>query len=235
MSGNRRTFRQTDGEQIPGLKVLAAGPGERVLGSDSMVTEAMHQSTLDYFTERQRHVEGRASRVPADGPETSRSSSIELHHVYRPKGSPAEAGVLALRNEYPAPLLVDGVRYPTVAHAYWALSTTDPEQRAAIRAAEDIFVARRAAEQAPRRPGWEQGRTAVMARLLRAKFAQHPELAPVLTATGDAALRYTDADSPQFWGQSGAQGRNWMGRLLELVRAELAADAHGLTDGALVD
>ncbi|MEW5529832.1 NADAR family protein [Streptomyces virginiae] len=61
-----------------------------------------------------------------------------------------------------------------------------------------------------------------MARLLRAKYEQHPDLAAVLLATGDAALLYDDADSG-FWGENGGRGRNWTGRLLELVRAELLA------------
>ncbi|MFE5676735.1 NADAR domain-containing protein [Streptomyces erythrochromogenes] len=61
-----------------------------------------------------------------------------------------------------------------------------------------------------------------MARLLRAKYEQHPDLAAILLATGDATLLYDDADSG-FWGDNGGRGRNWTGRLLELVRAELLA------------
>ncbi|MER8185650.1 NADAR family protein [Kitasatospora sp. NPDC094015] len=210
------------------LKVLVAGLGGTMHGSERVVTESMHREALDYFEERSKAIGRRKSRVPADGPDEPRGTAIELPHVHHPKGTPAEAGLLVLRNDYPAPVLLDGVPYPTVGHAYWALSTADEDHRAAIRAAGTGYAARRAAEQAPRRPGWEQARTAVMARLLRAKFAQHPELAEVLLGTGDAALRYSDGDSPRFWGQHGKEGRNWMGRLLELVRAELSAERYGL-------
>lgn len=61
-----------------------------------------------------------------------------------------------------------------------------------------------------------------MAGLLRAKFAQHPDLAAVLLGTGPTRLIYTEAGSV-FWGQGGLHGRNWMGRLLELVCSELTA------------
>jgi predicted NAD-dependent protein-ADP-ribosyltransferase YbiA (DUF1768 family) len=59
-----------------------------------------------------------------------------------------------------------------------------------------------------------------MARLLRLKFAQHPDLAARLAATGDAIIQASWAVGTDFWD---AHGQNWAGRLLELIRAELAA------------
>jgi predicted NAD-dependent protein-ADP-ribosyltransferase YbiA (DUF1768 family) len=61
-----------------------------------------------------------------------------------------------------------------------------------------------------------------MARLLRAKYSQHPDLAQVLLATTDARIIYSDHDSA-YWVARGQQGTNWIGRLLEVVRSELAA------------
>ena len=61
---------------------------------------------------------------------------------------------------------------------------------------------------------------AVMAELLRTKFRQHPELATVLASTHDARIDYQQLYT-RFWD---SQGRNWVGRLLELVRSEIAAD-----------
>lgn len=60
-----------------------------------------------------------------------------------------------------------------------------------------------------------------MASLLRAKFTRHPSPARALLDTGDATIVYDDSDSA-FWGDRGGRGRNWTGRLLELVRSELA-------------
>ncbi|WP_455431649.1 NADAR family protein [Streptomyces coeruleorubidus] len=134
----------------------------------------------------------------------------------------------ALRNDFPAPVPADGVTYPSVGHAYWALSTTDPDARAAIRDADTAYAARGIAAAAPRRDGWEQARTAVMTALLRVKYTRHPALARILLDTHDATLVYDDSDSG-FWGDNGGRGRNWTGRLLELVRSELRAEQAGIT------
>lgn len=66
-----------------------------------------------------------------------------------------------------------------------------------------------------------------MTSLLRAKYDQHPELAEILLATNDATLLYEDVYS-SFWGESGGRGRNWLGRLLELVRSELHMHRSGM-------
>jgi predicted NAD-dependent protein-ADP-ribosyltransferase YbiA (DUF1768 family) len=57
-----------------------------------------------------------------------------------------------------------------------------------------------------------------MAALLRDKFERHPAMAATLLGTGDARLLYNDRSS-KYWSSGGA---NWLGRLLELVRSELA-------------
>lgn len=133
-----------------------------------------------------------------------------------------------LRSDFPAPVDVGRVIYPTVEHAYWALSTADPAAHDLVRQAESVREARATAERAARREGWATARVAVMASLLRAKFTQHPELADLLLETRDARLLYGSSGS-SFWQSGGADGgRNWMGRLLELVRSELAAQRSGL-------
>ncbi|MGE7439471.1 NADAR family protein [Kitasatospora sp. NPDC001175] len=210
------------------LKVLAAGPGARLLGGGPVVTDEMYRHALEYFAERDQAHARAAARRPLDGADVAHAPAIELGQVVYPGGWPADPGVMVLRNEYPAPIEIDGVAYPTVSHAYWALSTTDDQYQAAIRAANTAYDAQQAAKDAPLRPGWEQARAAVMARLLRAKFTQHSNLAKVLVETGDATILYTDMHS-RYWSQHDRTGRNWTGRLLELVRAEIAAAQHGLT------
>ncbi|MFB7368151.1 NADAR domain-containing protein, partial [Streptomyces hydrogenans] len=138
----------------------------------------------------------------------------------------ADPGHLALRDDYPAPVAFGGVLYPSVTHAYWALSVTRPEVHDAIANADTAAAARGLAASAARREGWDHLRTAVMTGLLRAKYDQHPRLAEILLATDDAALVYDDLDSA-FWGENAGSGRNWSGRLLELVRSELHARRAG--------
>ncbi|MFK0282726.1 NADAR family protein [Streptomyces sp. NPDC090499] len=208
------------------LRVLVTGPGGCLDGRPQPVTQEAYDRAVAYFEERAEWAAARASRVPADGPETAVAPAIHLYQSYphRPSESP---GTDALRNDYPAPVEADGATYPSVAHAYWALSTAGARVRTSIAAADRGAAARALAVEAPRREGWEQVRTAVMTALLRAKFAHHPDLAEILLATGDATLVYDDADSA-YWGDRGGRGRNWAGRLLELVRSELHAARAGL-------
>lgn len=219
------------------LRVLAAGPGNRLEGTGPVVTDAEHERALAYFTQRDAERAARAAapapgRAAPDGPggpdaPAATPPSLPVDAVSFHRGPPDPPGVLVLRNEYPAPFRLGERTYPTVTHAYWSLSCAAPEDAAAVAAAPDVYRARALGGRAARREGWAQARVAVMARLLRAKFAQHPVLAGALLATGDAVLRYTEAADP-FWGQGGATGRDWTGRLLETVRAELHAERAGL-------
>ncbi len=212
------------------LQVLVAGPGGRVesrpYGGEDPVTQEEYDEAVDYFEDRAQWIAQRSSQVPADGPVTPFAPAIKLSESY-PLQSSDDPDTRALRNNYPAPMDVDGVTYLSVAHAYWALSTSDADARAAIAAADRAHTARNLAAEAPRREGWEQARTAVMTRLMRAKFAQHPHLARVLLGTDDATILYDDGDSG-YWGDNGGRGRNWSGRLLELVRSELHAERAGI-------
>jgi predicted NAD-dependent protein-ADP-ribosyltransferase YbiA (DUF1768 family) len=211
------------------LKVLVAGPGGTIEGlPPEPVTQDDYDHAVSYFEERDRWRAEYAQRVPADGPETPYSPAIHLYESYPQKVSD-DPGTRALRNEYPSPITVgqDDAVHPTVVHAYWALSVAEPQDREAVRTVTSVFDARAIAAQAPRRPDWEAMRTAVMTDLLRAKFGQHPELAAVLLATGDATLVYDEQS--YFWGDRGGRGRNWTGRLLELVRSELRSRQAGWT------
>lgn len=208
------------------LRVLAAGVGGQVETyyepGHEPVTREMHQQALDYFAERQRERAKWEQRTYPDGPEGAASPTVHLKQVVYPKGWPDDPGVLALRNEYPAAITVDEVSYPTVVHAYWAHAVADPAMAEQIRTAGRPYDAEKLAEQAAIREHWPAVRIAAMARLLRAKFTQHPHLAGILLATGDGRIEYTSFGSG-YWNAGRAQGRNWMGRLLELIRAEVAA------------
>ncbi|TDD68250.1 NADAR family protein [Actinomadura darangshiensis] len=212
------------------LVILCTDVGEPPIGGwfrDENVTEAMREWALQYFADRDRAHAEYESRRPADDPPEPAAGTIHFGGRVYPKGWPEDAGIDVLQNEYPSAIEVGGVVYPSVTHAYWALSTADPEARERIRAAERPYEARKTAEETPRVENWSQVRTAVMAALLRAKYAQHPDLAEVLLGTGDAPIGYSGVDS-DHWITRGGKGRNWVGRLLELVRSELQAQKAGI-------
>jgi ribA/ribD-fused uncharacterized protein len=104
-------------------------------------------------------------------------------------------------------------------------ATTDPDIRDKIVRAATAREAREIGRVAPLRPDWNVVRLAVMMRLVREKFRQHPDLAAKLIATGDGRLiNSVDSSFSRYWSAS-KEGRNWLGRILELVRAELLVSA----------
>ncbi|MBO2460414.1 NADAR family protein [Actinomadura violacea] len=213
------------------LVILCTGIGESPIGGwfddGEAVTEAMREWALDYFADSDRARAEYESKRPADDPPRPAAGTVHLGGRVFPNGPPEDAGLAVLQIEYPAEIEVGGAVYPSVKHAYWALSTADPEVREQVRTAERSYDAQRIADPAPRVPGWPDARTAVMAGLLRAKFDQHPDLAAVLLGTGDAPIGYTGPDS-DHWVSRGEAGRNWIGRLLELVRSEHQAREAGI-------
>ncbi|MER5336835.1 NADAR family protein [Micromonospora sp. NPDC002717] len=109
-------------------------------------------------------------------------------------------------------------------HAYWALATTDETARAAIRRTTTALSVERAVGGAPIRQDWPHLRLTAMHTILRAKFNQYQELADVLLGTGDGRIDYNISSA--YW-SGGTKGRNWLGRLLELVRSEIVAQRAG--------
>ncbi|MGW6602262.1 NADAR family protein [Streptomyces sp. NPDC055036] len=109
-------------------------------------------------------------------------------------------------------------------HAFNALKTIDPVERAEILAAATPRQSKRLGRQATLRPGWNTGgRVRAMQQVLVAKFAL-PDLAARLEATGDLELVETNHWHDRFWGSclcpahAGTPGRNMLGELLMAIR-----------------
>jgi predicted NAD-dependent protein-ADP-ribosyltransferase YbiA (DUF1768 family) len=205
------------------LRVLCTPIGEHTT-YDELVTEAMHIEAHEYFEEHQRSVKKWVESRPADGPEQAQDPTVKLASI--PGKWPTEPGIKCLRNEYPTTIDIGGGSYASAVHAYWALATTDETVRAAIHRTPTALSVERTVGKAPLRPDWPHLRLAAMRAILHAKFSQHPELADVLVATGDARIEYNISSA--YW-SGGTKGRNWLGRLLELVRSEIVAERAGFT------
>ncbi|WP_214102639.1 NADAR family protein [Acrocarpospora catenulata] len=218
------------GSPATGGNTIAELEAEPPEGQPTVVTEDARQWAVDYFIEhlddlltRQQTYDdedGPLREPHADDPDIE-PRTLRLSTPRLPRGN------AVFRHDYPAPITVGSVEYPSVAHAYWALSTTDEAARDRIRATERPEKAEEIAAQAPRRADWPQVRLAVMADLVRAKFTQYPDLADLLIATGDARIHHGQFGS-DYWHADSSRGRNWAGRLLELVRAELLAARAGI-------
>nr|WP_218025139.1 NADAR family protein [Nocardia jejuensis] len=216
-----------DRQDIP-LRQLVTELGKPVGGDGPIATVEMHRLVLEYFEASHRgiqHSGDRLARLHADDPATPRTATITLHERGGPPVEPpATLDLFVLRNEFPAPLSYAGETYPTVLHGYWALAAHDRDDHDRVRDAPTVYAAHEIGGSCVLRSDWSLARTAVMAGLLRAKFTQHLELAEILRSTADAPISYTGYSESPFWTDQGRdEGRNWVGRLLELVRSELSA------------
>ncbi|MEO3850997.1 NADAR family protein [Streptomyces sp. B8F3] len=209
------------------LRILLTEIGQAVDGDGPVVTAAMHAEVLDYFGRGDRGVrreEERRAVLHADDPAERGRPVLVSYETVSPHGWPEEPGLFVLRNDFPAQITYAGECYASVLHGYWSLSAADASARSRIRDAPSGREAQELGGRAARRKDWPDARLGVMAGLLRAKFTQHPGLAEVLLSTGDATISYTGFSESPFWRDvPDSRGRNWVGRLLELTRAELVA------------
>lgn len=127
-----------------------------------------------------------------------------------------------LTNSARTPIEVDGLRYPTVLHAYCSRRVTEPH------VAEDIRLLPTPAGVVERRRmadvgASSQGRSVEdMNLLLSIKFALGSSAAKQLVATGRARLRNSVWWEDRFWGIHEGVGENRLGGVLETLRARLA-------------
>ncbi len=125
-----------------------------------------------------------------------------------------------LSNFYQTPVTWEGQKYQTTEHAFQAAKTLDEEERAKIRKAPSPSKAKALGRKVKMRPDWASARVDVMHKLLRLKFAKDP-LRQELLDTGDAKLIEGNSWHDIFWGVCDGRGKNMLGKLLMLVRAEL--------------
>ena len=130
-------------------------------------------------------------------------------------------------NFYRATIRVGGKNWATTEHYFQAQKFAGTEYEGRVRQAktpgEAASLGRR--RDFPLRRDWEKVKEDIMFKALRAKFAQHADLAEILVGTDDAELvEHTERDS--YWGDGGdGSGRNRLGVLLMQVRDELRAQA----------
>lgn len=121
-------------------------------------------------------------------------------------------------------IVLDGMTYDTVEHAFQAAKTLDFGKRWEIRAAHTPGMAKLLGRRVKLRPDWEEIKIDVMLDLLRQKFAPGTALAKLLAGTGDAELIEGNDWGDTFWGVCRGKGENVLGLLLMTVRQELRVD-----------
>lgn len=127
-----------------------------------------------------------------------------------------------LSNFHPSPVVMDGMAYRTVEHAYQAAKTRDKQERKRIQAEHCAANTKTLGRKVSLRPDWEDVKLDTMLSLLRKKF-MIPDLRSKLLATGDRHLEEGNWWGDVFWGvdSRSGEGENWLGVLLMQVREEV--------------
>lgn len=132
-----------------------------------------------------------------------------------------------LSNFYvPATVKHNGIKFPSVEHAYQAAKTENEEQQKNISRLNSPSLAKQTGRRYTVRDDWESVRENIMRDLLMQKFSD-PVLRARLIGTGDAELIEGNTWGDEFWGAMWDRqaktwkGENRLGRLLMEVREAL--------------
>lgn len=125
-----------------------------------------------------------------------------------------------LSNFHQCVVVLDGIKYPSVEHAYQAAKTLDLLIRNEILLCPTPAAAKRMGKLFAIRPDWDQVKLGIMEDLLKQKF-EHQNLKLALLATEDQEIIEGNYWNDTFWGVCKGKGANHLGRLLMKVREEL--------------
>ena len=125
------------------------------------------------------------------------------------------------------PFKLDGKIWLTSEHYFQAQKFVDEAYREKIREAKSPLIAAwlGRSRTVPLRPDWEDIKTDVMRRAVRAKLEAHEELIRTLLSTSNQEI-IEDAKGDSFWGCGvNGKGKNWLGKILMEIRDELRQHA----------
>lgn len=105
-----------------------------------------------------------------------------------------------LSNFYASPIVVDGIEYPTVEHAYQAAKRPDMEYKTYIAGLRTPYAAKAAGNGAQSK-NWHLVSLMLMYDFVKQKFTVHEELKKQLLDTGDADLIEGNHWNDTFWGE----------------------------------
>ena len=167
-----------------------------------------------------KHIEKRyirekpvAKAVSAHGP------VMKVEHEV--KETPAFRGDYAfLSNMYESPIKLGGITYTCAEAAFQAAKLSDKNARAQF-AGLTGPEAKKLGRQVTLRPDWEKIKLDVMRWVIHEKFAQNPQLAAKLKATGITELVENNGHNDTFWGRCDRKGQNWLGVILTEERMKI--------------
>lgn len=123
-------------------------------------------------------------------------------------------------------VMYNGVKYPTVEHAYQTLKFINTAPQIAKEIVE-CFSAHEAqkiayANKDKQNPNWDEIKVDIMAELLKLKLAQNPYVKQKLLQTKDYTI-CEDSPKDSFWGIGpNRDGQNQLGKLWMKLRGEIS-------------
>lgn len=125
-----------------------------------------------------------------------------------------------LSNFYHAPFKFNGYEWPTVEHAYVAHKSDDPEVIMSMHTFSDRTpgYVKKIGRFIQLRKDWNKIKFQLMTNLVTEKFEQNPHLMEKLIETGDEELVEGNHWGDRYWGVSGGEGKNNLGKILMNVR-----------------
>lgn len=130
-----------------------------------------------------------------------------------------------LHDHYPCKIILDGVEYPSVLHAFCASKIQDKEKRLQILGMTEEREIKQFS--APEKVDWQWNKKKLKLKLnlLRQKFSD-PKLKKLLLDTANAELISTNNYFDRYWGVHKGKGENHNGKLLMRLREDLRHDNH---------
>lgn len=124
-----------------------------------------------------------------------------------------------LSNFYPCRVIMDGLEYSTVEHAYQASKTVVVAQRTNIQSCARPGQAKTMGRYVDIRPDWESIKLMVMYKLLKQKFSIF-EFKRLLLLTHNELIIEGNTWGDTYWGICKGEGYNHLGNLLMIIRME---------------
>lgn len=126
-----------------------------------------------------------------------------------------------LSNFWYAPVIFEGIIYPTNEHAYQAAKVTNPLTRSLVLAIATPKDARNWGKGISLRSDWDSAKRDIMKSIVVDKFTRNIHLKLWLLATKEAYLEETNDWGDTYWGVYNGSGSNHLGYVLMEVRSLL--------------
>ena len=135
-----------------------------------------------------------------------------------------------LSNFFPSPVLVAGIEFSTVEHAYQAAKSKNREDWERIASLPTPGEAKKQGQVLTVRPDWDEVKPIFMYKLVQQKF-KILDLRERLLLTGDAPLVEGNHWHDTYWGMCTCEkhegsGANRLGRILMLVRDQIKEEVN---------